>query len=215
MESQAAIEPQHPPAIQRFIDMLTEDIQTKRSELTQLEPFLEYVKEYSAVKPSQAEEAAKQEAQERPGEARLRGLAGPVCSRQAFGDERCTVQGCLPGKCLLGNCPLSLTEILAIEGRTPRERTYRILCALGEKLEGAPLDKTEAARWFLAAGLTNTEPRHFRVTIRRLLNAFPEAWTRTGKEHRYSIGAPPAQTANAQSQFPSQSPEDEETHLQE
>ena len=207
MDSQAGTDAQHPPVIQRFIDILDEDVESKRNELNQLQPFLKYVKAYRNGTDLRRTEATGQEAEEQPTKAQLRRLKGPSCSRQTTGESRCPVQDCLPGTCLLAKCPLSLSEILAIEGKSSRKRTYRILCALGEKLEGVPLDKTEAARWFMAAGLTTTAPLHFRVTIRRILNAYPLAWTKAGNEHRYSLGTSPRQGTNT-----GPSPVQEEEH---
>ena len=90
----------------------------------------------------------------------------------------------------LKGCPLTADEMRRIfnEAGGRVKGRYVLLCALGRLVPENTIIKPLAAQWFRDAGITNTDPRFFKKTIRRTIDEHLDEWERTAGGHRKYIG---------------------------
>ena len=67
-------------------------------------------------------------------------------------------------------CPLTDDEIRALADED------LLLTAFAQALPEPKIFATESARWITGAGVVNRDPRSYRVTLRRKMDAAPDVW---------------------------------------
>ena len=119
-------EHEHPPIIRKFMDILAREEATKEDELAHLRAFREYVNAYRAPDREPQNQGDRRGPEDQTTQFSITGTVGPVCALQANAKSDCRVEGCPGDRCLLSNCPLSVLEMLAVNGKNQRERVYNI-----------------------------------------------------------------------------------------